>query len=134
MKSAAFLIRFLVSHNIKQNSVHIIEEEFWSEKQLILSNYSQDPIMQTIWNEKIGMPYQAVPQIRPVYDGEQAFIDWKSSMEPAIFVRYSTPAGDPLIHMSPNPLFMPKSSGKYFTCLTTGLGGNFNLTRYYYLH
>ena len=30
--------------------------------------------MQTIWNEKIGMPYQAVPQIRPVYDGEQAFL------------------------------------------------------------
>ena len=84
-----------------------------------MSNYSQDPIMQTIWNEKIGMPYNAVPQIRPVYDGEQAFIDWKSSMEPAIFVRYSTPAGDPLIHMSPNPLFMPKSSGKYFMCLTT---------------
>ena len=83
--------------------------------------------MQTIWNEKIGMPYNAVPQIRPVYDGEQAFIDWKSSMEPAIFVRYSTPAGDPLIHMSPNPVFNSKSSGKYiFIFLATDLGGNFN--------
>ena len=46
------------------NGGHIIEEEFWSEKQLILSNYSQDPIMQTIWKEKIGMPYNTVPQIR----------------------------------------------------------------------
>ena len=64
-------------------------------------------------------------KIRPVYDGEKVFIDWKSSMEPAIFVRYSTPAGEPLIHMaskpkvSVKPLFMPKSSGKYFSFVIT---------------
>ena len=93
---------------------HIILELFWTEKQLVTSHYSQDPIIQTIWNEKIVAPYNAVPQIRPVYDGEKVFIDWKSGLEPAIFVRYSTPAGDPLIHVASNPVFMPNYPGKYF--------------------
>ena len=52
----------------------IILEVFWSEKHLVSSHYSQDPIIQTIWNEKIVAPYNAVPQIRPVYDGEKVFI------------------------------------------------------------
>ena len=81
---------------------------------LVSCHYSQDPIIQTIWNEKIVAPYNAVPQIRPVYDGEKVFIDWKSGLEPAIFVRYSTPAGDPLIHVASNPVFMPNYPGKYF--------------------
>ena len=112
MKSAAFPIRFLVKN---ENRIPlIILEVFWAEKQLVSSHYSQDPIIQTIWNEKIVAPYNAVPQIRPVYDGEKVFIDWKSGLEPAIFVRYSTPAGDPLIHVASNPVFMPNYPGKYY--------------------
>ena len=50
-------------------------------------------------------------QIENVFLGKKVFIDWKSGLEPAIFVRYSTPAGDPLIHKSPNPVFMPNYPG-----------------------
>ena len=32
-------------------------------------------------------------------------------MEPAIFVRYSTPSGDPLIYKAPDPVFMPNLPG-----------------------
>ena len=39
------------------------------------------------------------------------FIDWKSGLEPAIYVHYSTPAGRPLIHLAPDPVFMPNYPG-----------------------
>lgn len=50
-------------------------------------------------------------QIEEVYEGKTVFIDWKSGLEPAIFSRYSTPRGDPLIHISPHPVFMPNFPG-----------------------
>ena len=58
--------------------------------------------------------YAPVPKIKPVYEGKKIFIDWKSGLEPAIFVRYSTPAGDPLIHVASNPVFMPNYPGWAF--------------------
>ena len=77
---------------------------------------SQDPIIQKIWNEKIVEPFSAIAQIRPVYDGEKIFIDYKSGLESAIFVRYVNPAGDPLIHVASNPVFMPNYPGLSFMC------------------
>jgi hypothetical protein len=38
-------------------------------------------------------------------------IDWKSGLDLAIFVHYSTPSGDKLIHRAPNPVFMPNYPG-----------------------
>lgn len=63
---------------------------------------------------KFSAEYAPVPQIRPVYEGKKIFIDWKSGLEPAIFVRYSTPAGDPLIHVASRPVFMPNYPGWAF--------------------
>jgi hypothetical protein len=50
-------------------------------------------------------------QIASVYQGKAVFIDWKSGLDPAIFVHYSTPSGDKLIHRAPNPVFMPNYPG-----------------------
>ena len=57
----------LVNNQLNSSLQHIIVT-------LVSCHYSQDPIIQTIWNEKIVAPYNAVPQIRPVYDGEKVFI------------------------------------------------------------
>jgi hypothetical protein len=46
-----------------------------------------------------------------VFAGESIFIDWKSGLEPAIYVKYSTPGGDPLVHLASNPVFMPNFPG-----------------------
>ena len=75
---------------------------------------SEDPIIQTIWNEKNVEPFSAIAQIRPVYEGKKIFIDYKSGLESAIFVRYVNPAGDPLIHVASNPVFMPNYPGSSF--------------------
>ena len=50
-------------------------------------------------------------KIDGVYQGDSIFIDWKSGLEPAIHVHYSTPAGDPLIHLAPDPVFMANFPG-----------------------
>ncbi|XP_059088023.1 glutamate receptor ionotropic, NMDA 2D-like isoform X1 [Tigriopus californicus] len=82
------------------------EEEMMAE--------STDPVIQVIWRDKIVTEYSQVPQIEGVYLGKKAFIDWKSGLEPAIFVRYSNPDGTPLIYKSPNPVFMPNLPGWAF--------------------
>ena len=92
---------------------------YGEEEEEMMAN-SEDPIIRTIWNNKIVAPYNAVPQIRPVYEGKKVFIDWKSGLEPAIFVRYSTPAGDPLIHVASNPVFMPNYPGWFFISTISG--------------
>ena len=43
---------------------------YGEEEEEMMAN-SEDPIIQTIWNEKIVAPYNAVPQIRPVYEGKK---------------------------------------------------------------
>ena len=73
---------------------------------------SKDPIIQKIWNEKILASYAPVPDIFGVYKGEKIFIDWKSGLEPAVYIRYSTPSGDPLIHIAPKWIFLPNFPGR----------------------
>ena len=34
-----------------------------------------------------------------------------AGLEPAIFVKYSTPSGKPLVHLAPRPVFMPNYAG-----------------------
>jgi hypothetical protein len=50
-------------------------------------------------------------QIDGVFRGKSIFIDWKSGLDAAIQAHYSTPSGNPLIHRSPNPVFMPAYTG-----------------------
>jgi hypothetical protein len=38
-------------------------------------------------------------------------INWKDDLDSEIYVRYSTPSGDPLIHTSPDPVFIPSHVG-----------------------
>ena len=56
----------------------------------------------------------SVFQIEGVYEGRSIFIDWRSGLEPAIRVHYSTPAGDPLVHLAPDPVFMANLPGWAF--------------------
>ena len=49
-----------------------------------------------------------------MYEGRSIFIDWRSGLEPAIRVHYSTPAGDPLVHLAPDPVFMANLPGWAF--------------------
>ena len=86
---------------------------YGEEEEELMAN-SEDPIIQTIWNDKIVAEYNQVPQIRPVYEGKKIFIDWKSGLEPAIFARYSTGDGNPLIHVASRPVFMPNYPGWAF--------------------
>ena len=44
-------------------------------------------------------------------EGKSIFIDWKSGLEPAIFYKYSTGSGDPLVHLASRPVFMPNYPG-----------------------
>ena len=91
---------------------------YGEEEEEMMAN-SNDPIIKTIWQSKIEAEYSPVPQIRSVYDRKSVFIDWKSGIESAINVRYTTRAGDPLIHVAPDPVFMPKYPGMHFVTLRT---------------
>jgi len=83
------------------------EEEMMAE--------SPDPVIQRIWQEKEVKPYSpTVAEVDSVLVGESIFIDWKSGLEPAIFAKYSTPGGDPLVHLASNPVFMPNFPGWAF--------------------
>ena len=50
-------------------------------------------------------------EVDSVMDGKSIFIDWKSGLEPAIFYKYSTGNGDPLVHLASRPVFMPNYPG-----------------------
>merc|ERR1712198_221261 len=69
---------------------------------------SEDAVIRRIWDEKNIKPYSpTVAEVDSVLEGKSIFIDWKSGLEPAIFVKYSTPSGDPLVHLANRPVFMP---------------------------
>merc|ERR1719394_1603902 len=73
---------------------------------------SEDAVIRRIWDEKNIKPYSpTVAEVDSVLDGKSIFIDWKSGLEPAIFVKYSTPSGKPLVHLAPRPVFMPNYAG-----------------------
>nr|XP_040569314.1 glutamate receptor ionotropic, delta-2-like [Lepeophtheirus salmonis] len=75
---------------------------------------SKDKIVQKIWADKIVLEYQVLPQIEPVYKGEMILIDWKNGLTPGLKVEFSTSGGDPLLYMSPHPIFMNNYSGWAF--------------------
>jgi hypothetical protein len=50
-------------------------------------------------------------QIQNVFAGETVFIDYKSGLDPATYIKYSTPSGIPLIHKATNPISVPKFPG-----------------------
>ena len=77
------------------------------EEEEMLANSNQE-IHQKIWEGKIVLP---VSNVGDVYEGNQILIDWQSGIETEIFVRYSTLSGDPLIHVSPGPIFMRQYPG-----------------------
>ena len=68
-------------------------------------------MIRTIWEGKIEEEYSPTPRIEGVHEGREVFIDWKSGLEPAIFSRYSTPRGNPLIYK----VFFKKNPASVFT-------------------
>ena len=53
-----------------------------------------------IWEGKILREWVPVLQLQNVYRGESVFVDYKSNIDPAIGMHYSTPSGEPLVHRS----------------------------------
>ena len=65
---------------------------------------SQDPILQKIWTGKTEIKHKDIAQTTlGVYKGENIRIGWRAGLTGSAVVKYSTPSGDPLIHISNHP-------------------------------
>ena len=85
---------------------------YGEEEEQMMASSPVGSDIRTIWDQKIIKPYSpTVAEVDSVLAGELIFIDWKSGLEPAIFSKYSTPSGDPLVHLSSRPVFMPNYPG-----------------------
>ena len=85
---------------------------YGEEEEQMMASSPVGSDIRTIWDQKIIKPYSpTVAQVDSVLAGDLIFIDWKSGLEPAIFSKYSTPSGDPLVHLSSRPVFMPNYPG-----------------------
>ena len=85
---------------------------YGEEEEQMMASSPEGSDIRTIWDEKIIKPYSpTVAEVDSVLAGDLIFIDWKSGLEPAIFSKYSTPSGDPLVHLSSRPVFMPNYPG-----------------------
>lgn len=88
---------------------------YGEEEEELMANSPIGSTIRTIWDEKNVMPYSpTVAEVDNVYEGKSVFIDWKSGLEPAIYARFSTAGGDPLVHLASNPVFMPNFPGWAF--------------------
>ena len=80
--------------------------------QMLESN--QDPILVKIWTGKTKIKHPELAQSTlGVYNGENILIDWRTAFEPLAVVKYSTPSGKPLIHISDHPYLSSSILGKY---------------------
>ena len=85
---------------------------YGEEEEQMMASSPLGSDIRTIWDQKIIKPYSpTVAEVDSVLAGDLIFIDWKSGLEPAIFSKYSTPSGDPLVHLSSRPVFMPNYPG-----------------------
>ena len=74
---------------------------YGEEEEMMMASSPLGSDIRTIWDGKIIKPYSpTVAEVDSVMAGKSIFIDWKSGLEPAIFSKYSTPAGKPLVHLS----------------------------------
>ena len=76
----------------------------YGEVEETLMQESKDPIIQAIWNGKTVTDFTPVLELDGVANGDEVFIDYKTGLTAAIQVQYSTPSGDPLVHIAPNPV------------------------------
>ncbi len=76
----------------------------YGEEEETVMAQSEEPVMKAIWTRKNIVEFSSIPQLNGIYRGEEVLIDYKSGVEQTIFVRYSTPAGNPLVHMSQTPV------------------------------
>ena len=64
---------------------------------------SQDPVYRKIWTDKKALKRTELSEsMLGVYNGNNIVIDWKHGLE-QFLAKYSTPSGDPLIHISNTP-------------------------------
>ncbi len=75
---------------------------------------SKDPTIQKVWLGKEVAEYSANSRIEGAYLGQEVFLDFKSGMEAAAFVKFSSMTGDPLVHISPVPVLMKHQVGWAF--------------------
>ena len=65
---------------------------------------NQDEILRKIWTGKTEIKHSEIAKSTlGVYNGENIFIDWRTAFDPLAIVKYSTPSGEPLIHISNHP-------------------------------
>ena len=70
----------------------------------MLSN-NPDPVYKKIWNDKIDLRFKTSDlseSVFGVYKGKNIVIDWRGAIL-QFLPKYSTPNGDPLIHVSNSP-------------------------------
>ena len=72
---------------------------------------SANPVIRQIWEGKILREWVPVLQLQNVYRGESVFVDYKSNIDPAIGMHYSTPSGEPLLHRSTVSVLPPYRDG-----------------------
>ena len=88
------------------------EMVMYGEEEEEMMASSKDPVISKIWKGIIEVKYKPVPDIYGVFKGEKVFIDWKSGLEPAVYVRFSKDSGERQVHIAGRPLFMPNYPGK----------------------
>ena len=56
--------------------------------------YSKDPVMKEIWEGHIPQYNEPLhSNIKPIYEGKQIQLNWKSGIENVVLVQFSTPQG-----------------------------------------
>ena len=80
--------------------------------QMLESN--QDEILRKIWTGKTEIKHAEIAKSTlGVYNGENILIDWRTAFDPLATVKYSTPSGKPLVHISNHPYLLSSIMGKY---------------------
>ena len=71
----------------------------------VMLSSNPDPVYTKLWADKISLGYSQKDMdesFSGVYDGKNIVIDWHSGMSQYL-AKYSTPSGNPLIHISKTP-------------------------------
>ena len=73
---------------------------------------NQDEILRKIWTRKTEIKHPEIAKSTlGVYNGENILIDWRTAFDPLAVVKYSTPSGEPLIHISNHPYLQASIMG-----------------------
>ena len=67
---------------------------------------AKDPVLDKIWLNKKLVHYDKDNKLLPIYQGKGIFINSKLNFDLEVFLEYTTPKGEKLVHISPDPIWM----------------------------